>query len=238
MTTDLVFLSFNRLAFTQRSFQSLLENTNWDLVRALYIYDDGSKDGTREWLGKQIGRVPVLVNYFDTRMDSPVRIMNQYLDQTIAEAFAKIDNDIVVPPGWLDMLLDVMGANSKLEILGFEVGMGEMPPCDDDPYIDMQCERTYLPARHIGGVGLMKVEPIMQKPRIRPNGRFGWTEHQHKYPYVCGWIQPDILVSDLSRIPVEPWASLSKTYVENSWQREWPKNDALRSCYWDWWVKG
>lgn len=236
MTTDLVFLSWNRLSFTQRSFNSLLENTNWDMVRSLYIYDDSSKDGTREWLQAQVRRVPVLVNYFDMKTQSPVRTMNFYLDQSIADLFAKVDNDIVVPPGWLDMLFAVMDANPELELLGFEAGMGFGLPTDADPQVDMKAERGYLPARHIGGVGLMRVESFMERPRVRPNGRYGFTEWQHKYEPVAGWIQPDILVSDLSRIPVEPWASLSQKYVENGWQRDWPKNDPLQSCYWDHWV--
>ncbi len=236
MSIDIVYLSWNRLRFTQKSFEALLENTNWDMVRSLYIYDDGSKDGTAQWLKQQVKRVPVLVNFFDIKMSSPVRTMNFYLDQAIADLFAKVDNDIVVPPGWLDMLFDVMNDHPEVELLGFEAGMSGLPPTDADPLVDMQEVRNYLPARHIGGVGLMRYESFMTRPRVRPNGRFGFTEWMHRYQPICGWIQPDILVSDLSRIPVEPWVSLSNEYVQKGWQRPWGKNDPLQSCYWDYWA--
>ena len=49
-SVDVLFLAYNRLAFTQESFKALLENTDWQYVQRLSVYDDGSVDGTREWL--------------------------------------------------------------------------------------------------------------------------------------------------------------------------------------------
>ena len=47
---DILFLAKDRRTFTEMTFGWLLENTNWDLVNRLIVYDDGSTDGTREWL--------------------------------------------------------------------------------------------------------------------------------------------------------------------------------------------
>lgn len=91
---------------------------------------------------------------------------------------------------------------------------------------------------HIGGVGLMKTESFRIRPKlIEGEGRFGFTEWQHEYKPVRGWITPDLLVSELSRIPFEPWVSLTSQYVERDWEREWPKYHERWDYWWSWWPK-
>jgi glycosyltransferase involved in cell wall biosynthesis len=240
MRLDVLYLAWNRLEFTKRSWAALLENTDWDLVTALYVYDDGSEDGTAFWLSEQMRHVPVLANFIETpALRSPVRTMNEYLDQTVADYFAKVDNDIVMPPHWLRVMLDAMaqGVSAGLELLGVEQGMSGKLPLEEDPLLDSLHPRSYEPARHVGGVGLFKTSAFLTRPRVRPNGRFGFTEWQHEHQPVCGWLSPDILMTDLSRLPVKPYRALSEEYVKKNWQRDWPKSDSLRSFYWDWWYK-
>jgi hypothetical protein len=59
MRVDLLYLAFNRLAFTRLTFETLLANTDWNLVDRLLVYDDGSEDGTRAYLDAAIGGCPV-----------------------------------------------------------------------------------------------------------------------------------------------------------------------------------
>lgn len=246
MTLDIIYLAWNRLEFTKKSWEHLLANTNWDLVRALYVYVDGDVDGEEDdgtgfWLSEQIRNVPTLGNFlkFKEPRRSPVRIMNEYLDQSIADLFAKLDNDIVMPPYWLDIMVDVMENHPELELLGAEASMGEMLPIHEDPEaVWVHGWHTYLEARHVGGVGLFRTSAFLTRPRIRPNGRFGFTEWQHEQQPKAGWIRPDLLMCDLSRIPVAPWTDYAAEYVKKGWQRKWPQIDGLRSFYWDWWTKG
>lgn len=52
-----------------------------------------------------------------------------------------------------------------------------------------------------------------------PSGRSGFSEWQHTYQPVRGWIRPDLPVALLDRVPLEPWLSLSQEYIANGWQR-------------------
>jgi hypothetical protein len=94
-------------------------------------------------------------------------------------------------------------------------------------------ERGFHPARHIGGVGMMRASAFAGKP-IKPSGRFGFTEWQHTYRPRRGWIFPEILAPCLDRVPVEPYASLSTTYERLGWQRGWWKYPLGADRYWSW----
>lgn len=221
MTLDIIYLAWNRLDYTRASFETLLENTNWEHVRRLIVYDDGSTDGTREYLDDAIQRCPVEHGLSHLGFGSPVATMNHYLDGTDADAFVKIDNDIAAPPGWLDALLHVWYAHDELELLGMEAGQTKIGGRDEE----WDGVYGYRPCTHIGGIGLMRVSAFTTRDRPRVKGRFGFTEWQHRMDPVRGWIEPDLLVPQLDRIPADPWRSLSLAYIERGWQRTWPKMD-------------
>lgn len=233
-TTDVLFTSFNRLEFTKASMAMLRANTNWGIVRRLVIYDDRSEDGTQEWLIEQVEQLKnegVEVRFWNVQTGGAVAAMNRYLDDDPADRFAKVDNDIVVPPEWLDELTAVMDANPEIELLGMEGGMVERPWPEP-------IQRTWEPSSHIGGVGLMRSDAFLSRPRIKPHSTyFGLTEFQHIHEPVRGWINPDLLCFCLDRMPIEPWASLSDTYIRRRWQRYWPRYDQVwMPAYWEWWT--
>src|SRR5262245_58469499 len=131
MQVEILFLAFNRLEFTTRSWAWMIAHTNWDLVSKVHVYDDGSTDGTAFWLSEQIvalnrSGVHPPIEMHHTSLKSPVAIMLDYLGRTDAELFAKIDNDVGLPPSWLDMMLGVYRLHPDLELLGMESGMTEV----------------------------------------------------------------------------------------------------------------
>jgi len=69
---DLLYLACNRLEFTRETFATLVRNTDWDLVHELFVMDDGSTDGTRQWLRENATRTPVRTRYLITGFGSPV----------------------------------------------------------------------------------------------------------------------------------------------------------------------
>lgn len=226
---DIVFTAWNRLEFTRQSFRSLLDNTNWELVDRVLVYDDGSTDGTREHLDEALRSVPVDSHLAHVGFGSPIASMNVYLDDAPAALFVKIDNDVCVPPGWLDAMTGVLHRHPEIELLGMESGFGGLAPDDFDGVYATQ------PCSHIGGVGLMRSSAFLSRPPMRPNGRWGFTDWQHDYRPVRAWISPELYVTQLDKVPVEPWASLSRRYIRKGWQREWPPYDAAASArYWDW----
>jgi hypothetical protein len=226
----------------------LLDNTDWSQVRNFIIHDDGSDFEERtvpviyELLGGFKGKCDLVVyeRPWGERLGSPPAVMNWYIDNFgDSERFAKIDSDIVAPPEWLDALTGVMDRNPKVDLLGFEAGRIGPPghngaPWDWDRPLDGY---EFEKGSHIGGVGLMKTSVFQKHPALEEGeGRFGFTGWQHEYKDVVrGWIAPDLLVSELTRIPFEPWVSLSAEYAARDWERPWPKYHPRWRYWWSWW---
>jgi hypothetical protein len=149
---DVLYLSRNRREFTAFTFAKLVENTNWDLVDRLIVYDDSSTDGALEEIKSRIGDVPVPHEVRGHDFGSPVAVMNDYIRSTNADRFVKIDNDLVVPPAWLDHMVGVMDSDKHLILLGME------SPFMGPPHLDWDGTYTWTAWKHIGGVGLMRTD--------------------------------------------------------------------------------
>ena len=218
MKLDVLYVAWNRLEFTDFSYQMLLANTAWDRV-------------SKRFLAEMAEQAPVPCDFWQDELHSPPAVMNRYVARSEAEWFAKIDNDIVVPPGWLEAMQEVIDGSPTVELLGMEAGRGlPVTPEWDGVY-------RFEDGSHMGGVGLLKVDAFRRRVRMKEgDGRFGFTEWQHEYRPVRGWINPDLPVVSLDRVPFEPWAKLSERYVDKEWQRPWGKYHE-RADYWDWWPK-
>jgi glycosyltransferase involved in cell wall biosynthesis len=225
---ELLLLTWNRLEYTKVALRCLKDNTNWDLVSRLVIYDDGSEDGTVDWVREYANTFPVPA--FDLReihFGAPAATMNDFLATCEAPLFAKIDNDIAVPPGWLDVMNDVMMRYGDLELLGMEYGQTlPGPPADGEEYKAMPC-------RHIGGVGLMRTAGFFSRPPIGSRGRSGFTEWQHRYQPRRAWVTPDLPVVHLDRLRHRRWKRLAEEYIEKGWSRDWGSYDYAVK-HWDW----
>lgn len=234
---DLLYLAHNRLEFTKVSLAALIANTNWEQVERLFIYDDASEDGTRQYI-TLIGRCyPVAPKMRFGSYGSPVAVMNDYLSVQSPHddrIFAKVDSDTMVPPHWLDECLKVMDKHPSLDLLGIEAF---------NPVVADSVERSFSEARFIGGIGLMRTSAFVTLPR--PNGRFGFTAWQDQTKKVKadvlvdiekGWIDPSLPVFLLDRLPFEPWTSLSAEYVAKGWQRPWAQYGEKDKALWSWWT--
>lgn len=227
---DVLYVAKNRREFTEITFGWLLENTNWECFDRLIVYDDGSSDGTREWLKDTIRTCPQEHHFRRSHFGSPVGIMNDYVDQTDADWFCKVDNDILLPEGWAEAMVSVLEKHDDLDLLGMEAGMSG---CPQDGW-----DGTYGPnwdCSHIGGVGLIRVGAYRRYPRPVPKGRYGWTESQHKFKRKSAWIAPDLRMACLDKIGEEPFASLSEVYIQQDNQRRWePYPREMADYHWGW----
>ena len=229
---DILYVGWNRLEFTKATFAALAANTDWNLVRHLHIHDDGSTDGTREWLRDAWIGLPVNVKYESLRLGGPVGAMNRHLDlcppSDDCGAFVKIDSDFVVCPGWLPELLRVSTLNPGVDIFGVQPRIGPPTRIPDE-------SRTVEECRHIGGIGLIRYRAF-EVCRPTPQGRFGWTEWQCDHPATAkAWVTPDMPCFSLDLIDAEPWRTLTCEYLAKGWQREWPKYVDGGRSYFDWW---
>jgi hypothetical protein len=226
---DILYLSHNRLEFTKASLKALVENTNWNLVAKLIIYDDDSQDGTREFVQKL--SFPFLSVVRAGTYGSPVQVMIDYLADISPHdrvPFAKIDSDTMVPPGWLDECMRIMDVHQELDLLGIEA-FNDIAP-------GVVHYRSYKTAAHIGGIGLMRSSAFVTVPR--PNGRYGFTAWQEQNPEVVkGWINPSLPVFLLDRLPREPWRTFSEEYIAKGWQRRWGPYTEEFKRLWSWWCE-
>lgn len=223
---------------TSATWSWMVAHTNWDLVSKLVVYDDGSEDGTLEFLRERTAKgkiryhhrdIPIELRVSDLR--SPPAIMNHYLATSEADAFMKVDNDIALPAGYLDKMASVLAAHPEIDLLGMEAGMVAMQGRDGKVFDGYDIE----PCSHIGGVGLMRVSGFKSRPEIPSRGRYGFTDFQTRYDVPRAWIIPDIDCPQLDRLPFEPWVSLTEDYIEKGWNRVWTKYDEVAMApYWAW----
>jgi GT2 family glycosyltransferase len=225
---EIFFLSHNRREFTEATIKALLANTDWGRVSSVSLYDDNSTDGTAELVEHLARRFPSPATVKHVNLGGPVACMNDYVTTRKPEMFCKIDSDTMVPPGWLGDCLSVMERHPWLDILGIEA----MRPAAVAPY-----SRDIDEVAHIGGIGLMRGR-VFQYSLPRPDGRFGFTAWQEQHPTARkAWLRPALPVFLLDRLPMEPWASLSREYVAKGWQRHWPPYGEKDSHLWEWWTK-
>jgi glycosyltransferase involved in cell wall biosynthesis len=231
MKVDVLYCAWNRLEFTRHTWAWMVAHTDWVLVDKLIVYDDGSEDGTLEFLREVVPDAPVKAELRVSDLRSPPAIMNHYLATSEADLFAKVDNDIALPGGWLGRMRNVMKNHPKVALLGMEAGMTRMPGRDGAPL------KTHgvRECSHIGGVGLMRTHAFRGRAQIPSRGRWGFTEWQNRFEPARAWIDPDLFVPQLDRVPIEPFVSLSEEYIERGWQREWPKySEAWMEPYYAW----
>lgn len=213
---DILYLAANRLEFTRETFAALIENTDWSLVRELTVYDDHSRDGTAEYLRSAIRHSSIRsqARLIEGTWGGVVAVMVDFLRrESPAPLFAKVDNDMMLPPGWLAACADVMERHPELDLLG----IGAF--CEVDPRTNIT--RTYQPARHIGGIGLFRRSAFSHSLPV-PHGRyFGFTDWQIKSKGRIGWLKPALPAFLLDSVPHPPWSRYSRKYIDAKWQREW-----------------
>lgn len=231
---NILFVAWNRRAYTEASFQALLDHTDWAEVDTLHIHDDGSTDGTAEYLQDALNLVPhtVTVKFETLRLGGPVAATNRHLDMCPQTeqvgAFAKIDSDFIVCPGWLPEMQRLLTLHPGVDIFGIQPRFGP-PTFAPDP------ERTVERARHIGGIGVLR-HRAFERCRPVPNGRYGFTEWQGEHRDIQkAWVTPDLPCFSLDLIGLEPWRSLALSYIANGWMRPWSLYEDGGRSYFEWW---
>jgi glycosyltransferase involved in cell wall biosynthesis len=203
-----MFLAKNRLEFTRESLHQLRRNTNWSMVNEFVLYDDGSTDGTLEFLQEQAAEMGAELRR--TNLGSAVTCGNHFIQRSKADFLAKCDNDAMYPPHWLDISLAIIRDHPELQML-----------CLENRNLAGVLPFTYEPA--VEGDGLFVVRREIFKgadlPVVKDRywGLERWLATHHAR---VGWVKPSIPVFLLDRLPFEPWISLSRQYEASGWQRK------------------
>ena len=112
---SVVVLTCNRLAMTQQCLQAVVENTRFPLE--LIVVDNGSTDGTPEWLQRFArlvkGRASVkLVLHPENAGISPAK--NEGIRLARGDYVLCVDNDIVPPPSWVERIVERLDADPRV----------------------------------------------------------------------------------------------------------------------------
>jgi GT2 family glycosyltransferase/glycosyltransferase involved in cell wall biosynthesis len=102
--TSIIVVSFNNLVFTRLCLESVLDNTAVEDFE-LIVVDNGSTDGSQEYLENLSDlNEPVSIQLNDHNLGF-ARACNQGLERARGDVLVLLNNDTVVPPGWLSELV-------------------------------------------------------------------------------------------------------------------------------------
>lgn len=248
MKVDVIYLAHGRPEFTGISFKSLLANTDWSRVNALTVYGDGEPFQLPPFIS------PVSMTLRNERLGGPVAVLNHALQNSSADYVCKIDNDVMVPPGWwlrcvalLDGHMRGLPGAPPIDLLGIEpwapdtTVFSHVPPArlvECEPGLHQLCF-----TRNIGGIGFFRRAAFQRCPSDAPmewhlptpNGRYGLTEWQWAHPRVVrGFIDPPLPVFLLDHHPA--FRELNARYdAEGQQRRVWGEYPPEMSWLWEWW---
>jgi hypothetical protein len=246
-TVDIAYLAHGRIEFTIASLTNLIQTTPWNRVGSLQIYTDG------EDFQPIVDRLPQVARLkpVTRRLGGPVAVLNMAVEVAEADGadfVAKIDNDTMVPPGWLDYCISAADIH-KVDLLGIEAWAMDPDPAifpesiPDLVYPYGTTKGLYhcgvRPSRHVGGIGLFRTAAFANSlPRPARDGRYGFTEWQwENTQLVKAFLDPPLPVFLLDHLPFEPWVTLSRQYEAAGVQRRtWGVYPDSYSPLWQWWV--
>jgi len=110
--TSIIILTWNELAYTQRCIESIRKYTH--LPYELIVVDNGSTDGTREWLRTQ-SDVRLICNPTNLGF---AKGANQGIRAARGDNILLLNNDTVVTPGWLRRLLERLHSSPEVGMAG------------------------------------------------------------------------------------------------------------------------
>ena len=128
--TTLMMVTYNRLELTKQTIAALL-NKDPGCDYNLVIVDNGSSDGTVDWLDtiKSDGRLKnvVVVKLPENKGIAIGRnIALKKADELKTKWYCTIDNDVEMPEGWLKECVDILEANKGFGAIGANM--------EDSPY--------------------------------------------------------------------------------------------------------
>ncbi|NRA03779.1 MAG: glycosyltransferase [Myxococcales bacterium] len=115
LKVELLFLTYNRLAYTKLSLPALLADPNENF--SLTIWDNASTDGTVEYLSS-IEDPRIAHRVMSKQNVPPVRAMNECFGASSADLVGFIPNDFLVESGWVRTLAQAHADVDELGLVG------------------------------------------------------------------------------------------------------------------------
>lgn len=179
-TIPILMITYNRLEYTKKAVAAILKNS--DLPFKLFIFDNNSTDGTKNYLESLKDRR--IIVYFSKTNTGLVPPMNYFFARFASYRYvAKVDNDTVVSEGWLSKLKQVLDEFPLLAVEGNHWLMLSYNIKENDDYfshlfsIDFKEAKLYF-SDLVGGTGTLIRTALVDKiPEIKGT-LSGWIQYQ------------------------------------------------------------
>lgn len=113
MLVDIVIITWNCLEYLKLCISSIEKYT--DVPYTIIVVNNGSSDGTKEYLDSLNRGIKIINNKINIGYPKALR---QGFKKTSSELVCVMNDDIIVSPGWLDSMSDLMEKHPKVGILG------------------------------------------------------------------------------------------------------------------------
>lgn len=113
---SIIIVTFNGLVFTRLCMESLLANSG-QIDYEVIVVDNGSTDGTVPYLQALAGQYPRVRVVLNDRNVGFAAATNQGLSAASGKVLVLLNNDTIVPVGWLDRLIEGLG-QPEIGLLG------------------------------------------------------------------------------------------------------------------------
>jgi len=123
-------LTYDRLEYTKKSFKSLEETAGYTFDH--YVVDNGSTDGTQEWLMEQYKKKRIKQLMLNPKNVGISKASNQALEMIKHhvgyECVVKWDNDCIgLTKGWLAKMVDIWKSNRRIALSCYVQGLVDNP---------------------------------------------------------------------------------------------------------------
>jgi len=143
-----MFPTWNRIEYTKRSLESLLETPDISIC----VYDDGSIDGTVEYL-ESINDPKIIAKVYREKRHGIDAQMDLFFSVVRGvDWIAKVDNDTIMPKGWLESLIEA-ASRCSLDVVGSDHHTSGRKRFFSRPV--SKNGRVYYSWSHVGGSGIL-----------------------------------------------------------------------------------
>jgi O-antigen biosynthesis protein len=113
LKTSIVILTYNQLDLTKKCFDSIFKHTNMDDIEMI-IVDNGSTDGTREYLKG----FPFIKTVLNEKNLGFAKGCNQGAEIASGDNVLFLNNDTIVTENWLNPMLSLLYSDEKVGMVG------------------------------------------------------------------------------------------------------------------------
>lgn len=214
MTIDLIFITYNRLEYTKGALASVLADSTEKF--SLTIWDNGSTDGTIEYLKNEVSDTRINDIIFSKENNGQIAAVNNIWSKSKADLLGKLDNDCLVSPGWTRQLAK---AHEDIDNLGVVACWHYFE--DEFDYQrakhKIQSYGRHQILRHPWTCGtglLLKRSTFEQLGPIKGRATTGYWRQMAMKGYVNGFYYPLILQEHMD----DPMSEYSRLKDEKSYQ--------------------